>query len=148
MVTTALAEPLGAEGAPIAEAAAVAGSSSDPTASWPTYLLQFMHRFLDMREAEAQACAALAGVPRELLPLELPPAVEEKEDTGKDGGEGSSRGFLPALPQAGDTAVPGGANAAFRTIRLPGPEAAAEVLRRSMLVRVRCRCLCFFVGEE
>jgi len=149
MVTAALAEPLHAVEAPIvAESAAVdadaAGaaaaaassaapnpdsSSCDPTASWPTYLLQFMHRFLDMREAEAQACAALAGVPRELLPLDLPPAVEEKR--GSNG-----VGFLPALPQAGDTASPGEANTAFRTIRLPGPEAAAEVLRRSMLVRV------------
>lgn len=147
MVTAPLAEPPGAEEAPncAAEAAAVADAAtaataaapapnnSDPTASWPTYLLQFMHRFLDMREAEAQACAALAGVPRELLPLDLAPAVEEREEDG----EGTIKGFLPALPQAGDTVVPGGANAAFRAIRLPGPEAAAELLRRSMLVRVR-----------
>lgn len=157
MVTAALAEPLHAVEAPIvAESAAVdavaagaaaaaassaapnpdSSSSSDPTASWPTYLLQFMHRFLDMREAEAQACAALAGVPRELLPLDLPPAVEEKR--GSNG-----VGFLPALPQAGDTASPGEANTAFRTIRLPGPEVAAEVLRRSMLVRVS-----FFLEDE
>ena len=167
MVTVALAEPLGAAEAPIfaAEAAAVtvandtadttaaaAASAApppnpDPTAGWPTYLLQFMHRFLDMREAEAQACAALAGVPRELLPLDLPPAVEGgREGEEKDGGGGSKRcGFLPALPQAGDTAMPGGANAAFRTIRLPGPEAAAEVLRRSMLVRVSFFFLVFLL---
>ena len=148
MVTAALAEPLGADEAPITIAqgaaddddagatdaagagpAAAAAADPDPTAGWPTYLLQFMHRFLGMREAEAQACAALAGVARELLPLDLPPAVEESE-----GGNGA--GFLPALPQAGDTAAPGEANTSFRTIRLPGPEAAAEVLRRSMLVRV------------
>lgn len=143
MVAAALAEPLVADAkAPIAEAADDADDAAaaaptpattppnpneDPTVTWPTYLLQFMHRFLDMREAEAQACAALAGVPRELLPLDLPPAVDEEK------GE-----FLPALPQAGETAAPGGANnTAFRTIRLPGPEAAAELLRRSMLVRVR-----------
>lgn len=153
MVTAALAEPLVADEAAInAEAAAVddvaavaaaptLASAADPTAAWPAYLLQFMHRFLDMREAEAQACAALAGVPRELLPLDLPAAVSEER------GE-----FLPALPQAGATAAAAAAaapgeqgnddnsnKAAFRTIRLPGPEAAAELLRRSMLVRVRFR---------
>ena len=89
MVAAALAEPLVADAkAPIAEAADDADDAAaaaptpattppnpneDPTVTWPTYLLQFMHRFLDMREAEAQACAALAGVPRELLPLDLPP---------------------------------------------------------------------------
>jgi len=159
MVAAALAEPLGApivdaddDGAAADEAAAVvvvdlgASSTPPPTATtpgdpttWPTYLLQFMHRFLDMREAEAQACAALAGVPRSLLPLDLPPAVEER---------GRKGGFRPALPQAGETAAPGGANTAFRTIRLPGPEAAAEVLRRSMLVRVRSRRDSFFPFEE
>ena len=144
MVTAALAESLCASEAPIVESAAVVDAvdaaaasppppsnpACDPTAAWPTYLLQFMHRFLGMREAEAQACAALAGVPRELLPLDLPSAVEETE--GSNGA-----GFLPALPQAGDTVSAGESNTAFRTIRLPGPEAAAEVLRRSMLVRVR-----------
>lgn len=146
MVTAALAEPRVAADAPIAAvddtdaAAAVANanaaananaSTPTPPSSWPTYLLQFIHRYLDMREAEAQACAALAGVPRDALPLEMPPA---------------SSAALPQQQQLGAEAEAeamdsdkrsrnGGAT--FRTVRLPGPEAAAEILRRSMLVRVR-----------
>ena len=157
MVTPALVEPLAAD--PIVEAAAADAADADaptptdaadknaedPTARWPSYLLQFMHRFLDMREAEAQACAALAGVPLGFLPLALPPAVtvvgveEAKAGENLPSSSSSSPSFVPALPQAGDTASreEEARNSAFRTIRLPGPEAAAELLRRSMLVRVR-----------